>query len=88
MTDASVAEAGRIRDGIIEDVTLRELREMLGITQEELAKRIKASQSQLSQFESREDRKLSTLKKYVEALGGKLRVQAIVDGKVLDLAGI
>ena len=61
---------------------------MAGVTQGELARRLDASQSQLSQVESREDHKLSTLRRYVEALGGEIRVQAILKGKTVDLVGV
>ncbi len=81
------AEVARLRDEInVEQVTLRRLRELLGITQEELAEKMEASQSQLSAFEARNDRRLSNVQKYVEALGGKLRLQAVFkDGKVLEI---
>jgi predicted transcriptional regulator len=81
------AEVARLHDEIkAEQVTLRHLRELLGITQEELAEKMEASQSQLSAFEARSDRRLSNIQKYVEALGGKLRLQAVFkDGKVLEI---
>jgi hypothetical protein len=37
---------------------------------------MEASQAQLSAIEKRDDRLVSTMRKYVEALGGKLRLQA------------
>ena len=88
MSDKDLAEIARRKDEILTDVTLRRLREMAGVTQEELARRLEASQSQLSQVESREDHKLSTLRRYVEALGGKIRVQAVLKGKTVELVGV
>ena len=56
------------------------------MTQEELAEKKEASQSQLSAFEARSDSHLSNIQKYVEALGGKLRLQALFkDRKVLEI---
>jgi DNA-binding XRE family transcriptional regulator len=87
MTAADDAEANRLRDEIIEEVTLRQLRDLLGLTQAELAEKMKATQSHLSAFENRDDRLISTMRKYVEALGGKLRLQAVFDGgKVLEIS--
>lgn len=81
------AQVHKLRDQMIEEVTLQQLRELLGLTQVELAARMKASQAQLSAIERRDDRLVSTLRKYVEALGGQLRLQAVFkDGKVLEIA--
>jgi DNA-binding XRE family transcriptional regulator len=82
------AAVGRLRDEVIEEVTLRQLRDLLGLTQVDLAARMQASQAQLSAIERRDDRLISTMRKYVEALGGKLRLQAVFEGgKVLEISG-
>ncbi len=52
-----------------------------GLTQEELAQRVAITQSQLSKLERREDHRISTVRRYVAALGGELEIVAIVDGK-------
>ena len=56
---------------------LRELREANGITQMELASRIKVSQNRVSRIEHGdiERAQLDTLRKYVEAIGGELKVE-------------
>jgi DNA-binding XRE family transcriptional regulator len=78
------AAVERLRD---EMVGLRQLRDLLGLTQVELAARMEASQAQLSAIEKRDDRLVSTMRKYVEALGGKLRLQAVFEGgKVLEIS--
>ncbi len=59
---------------------LKTLREAAGLTQEELAERIDVNQSQLSRIEKRDDFLVSTLQRYVEALGGKLEVTAVLRG--------
>ncbi|HVR27904.1 MAG TPA: helix-turn-helix transcriptional regulator [Thermoanaerobaculia bacterium] len=53
---------------------LAPLRRELGLTQAELAPRVGISQSDLSKLERRQDLRLSTLRAYVEALGGRLRI--------------
>ena len=68
------------------EMDLRALREAVGLTQEELAKRVEVTQSQLSKLERRADHRITTLRRYVEALGGTLEICAIVDGKRIKLA--
>jgi len=55
---------------------VQELREMAGKTQGKVAEALGITQPQVSQFEHRDDFLLSTLKRYVEALGGELEVRA------------
>ena len=68
------------------EMDLRALREAVGLTQEELARKVEVTQSQLSKLERRQDHRLSTLRRYVEALGGRLEVFAVVDGKKIRLS--
>jgi transcriptional regulator with XRE-family HTH domain len=68
------------------EMDLRALREAAGLTQEELAQRVEITQSQLSKMERREDHRISTLRRYVEALGGSLEICAVIDGKRIKLA--
>jgi predicted transcriptional regulator/DNA-binding XRE family transcriptional regulator len=55
---------------------LRDLRKMSGLTQAELAKRLNVQQPTVSKIENADDQQLSTVKKYVEALGASLRIDA------------
>ena len=57
-------------------LTLRELRQSLGRTQEDLAAAAAISQAELSRTERRGDHLLSTLRRYVESLGGEIVVLA------------
>jgi len=68
------------------EMDLRALREAVGLTQGELAQRVEITQSQLSKMERREDHRISTLRRYVEALGGSLEICAVVNGKRIKLA--
>lgn len=56
--------------------SLKNLRLMVGLTQKQLAQRLGVSRSTISKFEQQEDLQISTLEKYVEALGGKLNIHA------------
>jgi transcriptional regulator with XRE-family HTH domain len=62
---------------------LAELRGSLGLTQEEIAERLDIAQSNVSRLERREDMLVSTLRRVVEAYGGRLRLIAdFPDGPV------
>lgn len=69
-------------------MSLRELREMSGKTQTELSQIAKMTQGELSRAERREDHLLSTLRRYVEALGGDLQVEAVFGDRRIRLRGI
>jgi ribosome-binding protein aMBF1 (putative translation factor) len=57
-------------------VVLKQAREKAGLTQEELAQRLKTKKTAISRIENHaEDIKLSTLKKVADALGKKLEVR-------------
>jgi hypothetical protein len=79
------ASERRAREKVAE-LTLAELREAAGKTQTEVAALTEQTQGELSRFERRDDRRLSTLRRYVEALGGELEVFAVVNGKRVALA--
>jgi len=84
----SPARIKAIEEGVAEELVamrLRALREDLGITQEEMAAKVDVAQAQISRVERREDHRVSTLRRYVEALGGKLEIAAVVKGKRVPL---
>jgi HTH-type transcriptional regulator/antitoxin HipB len=57
-------------------VMLRKAREDAGVTQETIARKLRTKKSAISRIENHaEDIRLSTLEKYANALGRKLRVQ-------------
>ena len=60
----------------IRELSLKRLREMRRITQEELARSLEIQQASVSKVEGRGDMRLSTLYKFVEALGGRLELVA------------
>ncbi|MFB6372702.1 MAG: helix-turn-helix domain-containing protein [Bradymonadaceae bacterium] len=61
------------------DLELRELRERQGLTQEQMAERMETVQPQLSSIENSEDLYLSTLRRYAQALGGRLEVTVAIE---------
>lgn len=54
---------------------LRALRELTGLSQSQLAARLRISQGALSRLEKRADLQLSTMKAYVELLGASLKIE-------------
>jgi predicted transcriptional regulator len=85
MTPGRVERANQAVASELVAMDLRALRDKLGVTQEELANRIKVSQSQLSRLERRKDSRLSTIRRYVEAMGGELEITAVIRGKRVPL---
>jgi transcriptional regulator with XRE-family HTH domain len=55
-----------------EELNLRELRRLRKLTQARLSKKLKIGQEGVSRIEKRTDMYLSTLREYVEGVGGKL----------------
>ena len=64
---------------------LGQLRAGLGKTQESVAQELKTSQANVSRIEHEEDIYLSTLRNYVEALGGYLEIRAVFPDHVITL---
>lgn len=74
--------------GEIRAYRLRELREALGLTQEELAARIGVGQRQVSKIErgDLDSAKVGTIRKYLEAVGGDLVIEYVAGDQRLQVA--
>jgi transcriptional regulator with XRE-family HTH domain len=72
MPEEERAEVFRRADEIRQQISLREVRRLRKLTQARLSKRLKIGQEGVSRIEKRTDLYLSTLRSYVEGLGGKL----------------
>jgi len=66
----------RVAELVAEEMALRELRKAHHRTQASMAKQLGISQDGVSRLEQRSDLLLSTLRNYVEAMGGHLRLVA------------
>jgi transcriptional regulator with XRE-family HTH domain len=62
-------------------LTLQTLRIALGKTQADVARAAEMDQGDVSRLEARDDKKLSTLARYAAALGGRLEVAVVVNGR-------
>lgn len=70
------------------EMNLKAVRELAGMTQEEVASRMGALQPEVSRAEKREDHRVSTLRQYIHALGGELEVVAHFGNKSVKLRGV
>lgn len=61
---------------MLEAMPLQELRQARALSQDEIAKALGIKQAAVSKLERRTDMYLSTLRKFVEALGGRLEIVA------------
>jgi DNA-binding XRE family transcriptional regulator len=89
----SPARRQKVRAGaeerMAEAMTLRELRKARQLTQVDIAKVLGITQDSVSRLEKRHDLLLSTLRKMVEAMGGKLSLVAeFPDRPPIMLSGI
>jgi transcriptional regulator with XRE-family HTH domain len=71
-----VKRRAKIEGRASELATLKDLRQAIERTQEELAVSLGVGQDTISRIERRSDMLLSTLRRYVEAMGGKLELVA------------
>ena len=79
----------RAAELIAEEMTLRELRRARKLTQVRMAKSLGITQDGVSRLEKRSDLLLSTLRKTVKAMGGKISIVAeFPDGRPVVLSGL
>jgi transcriptional regulator with XRE-family HTH domain len=64
-----------------ETTTFAKLRKARKLTQVELAKRLRIAQENVSRIENRSDMLVSTLRGFVRAMGGDLRLMALFPGE-------
>ena len=88
LTGAAIARTKERARAQVEELTLQELRRGLSLTQVDAARAAEMTQSELSRLESRGDHRISTLRRYVEALGGQLEVSAVFGGRRVKLTEV
>ncbi|MCY1703758.1 XRE family transcriptional regulator [Deinococcus sp. SL84] len=76
MTPEAQARAAAKTEALLVEMQLTELRQAREKTQAEVAAALGTGQAAVSKLERREDMYVSTLREYVEALGGQLRLVA------------
>ena len=76
----------RAADLVAQEMELRKLREAFALTQEKVAEAMHVGQETISRIEGqRKDLRLSTLRKYIAALGGDLELVARFPDRAVTL---
>jgi DNA-binding transcriptional regulator YiaG len=65
----------RVQQALAE-MPLAELRQARKVTQQQLAEALKIKQASISKMESQTDMYISTMRKYIQAMGGELEIIA------------
>ncbi len=65
----------RVDELVAEEMTMRDLRNAMHLTQKTVAKKLGINQDNVSRLEARSDVLLSTLQAYVQSLGGELSLK-------------
>ncbi|MEK7413779.1 MAG: helix-turn-helix domain-containing protein [Planctomycetota bacterium] len=78
LSAARRAQVAELAQQIIDTNRLARLREELGMTQTDVADVLSVKQASISQMEKQGDLRLSTLRRYVSALGCRLEIRVKV----------
>jgi DNA-binding transcriptional regulator YiaG len=67
------------------EMELAELREALHLSQQELAGKLKVTQAAISRLERRPNVLIESIANYIEALGGRLELHAVLPNRTVKL---
>lgn len=76
MTPAAKAKAAEEFARLEEEMDLAEVRRALKLSQEEIAQTLQVGQGSVAKIEKRTDMYVSTLRRFIEAMGGELEIVA------------
>ena len=83
MSPEAQSRAAARAEAMLVEMQLQELRKARNLTQVDLAKAMSVEQAAISKLERRDDMYVSTLREYVKALGGELKlVASFPDGDI------
>ena len=83
MSPQAQAVSAARAEAMLLEMELQALRKSRHVTQVDLAKAMQVEQAAVSKLEHRDDRYVSTLRSYVQALGGELKlVASFPDGDI------
>lgn len=83
MSPESRERSDAIYRQMVAEMPLQELRQALELSQVQLAKTLQVNQAAISKIENRTDMYISTLRGYIQAMGGDLEIVAkFSDGEV------
>ncbi len=76
MSPAARAKSKAMTARLLEEMPLQELRQALDLTQRQVAETLKIEQAAVSKMENQTDMYLSTLRRFIAAMGGQLEIVA------------
>lgn len=79
------ARVDEVKHAMRDVLALAELREERQLTQQKVADTMNVTQANISRVEHEDDLYLSTLRGYVEALGGELQLRVVFEDGAVDL---
>ena len=85
MSEAARRRAHQLAVRDLARMELADLREALQVSQAELADRLKVTQAAISRLERRPNLLLESLANYIQALGGKLELHAVLPNRTVKL---
>jgi len=68
-----------------EEMSLAEIRQALSLTQSTLAETMDVGQAEISKIESRTDVFISTLRRFINAMGGELEINAVFPDRTITI---
>lgn len=74
------------KEQLRQEMTLAELRRAFSLTQNTLAKTLNVKQAKISKIENRADMLVSTLRNFVQAMGGDLEVRAVFPDRAIEIS--
>lgn len=88
ISEQTLAEAEAMTQAMVDAYTLRAARKAQNMTQVELAEVMGVSQNRVSRIERGDMGSMSvdTIRRYVEGVGGSLKMEAVLPGGSLSLA--
>lgn len=73
---------------LAEELPLHAIRAARELTQQQLASTLEIAQSEVSKIEHRTDLYLSTLRRFIEAMGGRLELRAVFPDKTMQIKSL
>jgi DNA-binding transcriptional regulator YiaG len=88
MSPAARAESAEISAALRKELPLHQLRQALKLSQEQVAEELGITQAAVSRLEHRPDLFVSTLRRFVEAMGGELEIRVRFPTGTVTLADL
>ena len=74
------------KEQLRQEMTLAELLRAFSLTQDTLARTLNVKQAEISKIENRADMLMSTLRNFVQAMGGDLEVRAVFPDRAIEIS--